>query len=303
MNSTLCFRNPFFAWMPFLVLIMFGCGGNQKQIEEIPQDERVVSKNTTLFNIDNKLFYMPNPVQTALLMKEIAAPFSKEILNPTNKIEKYNTSFKQAVNIGVYGADLGYITANNQNQEALSHLGAVKKLSDELGVSSSFNFGELEKFGNNAGNQQEMLGIITTAYKGCEEFLRKDGRHDIAGLIMAGALVESLYFAVHFASMKNNQDVINRIGEQMRSIDNIILILNPHYSKTDAPEFSDFVDKLVDLQTQFQVVKFNYTFKESTVDEGKKLCTVNCATVIEMSDMVLKTITDKIKSIRESITS
>jgi len=281
---------------------LVGCGGEEQELEGIPQDEKIIDEETSLFSVGNKIYYIPSPVQTSLLMKKIAAPYNSNLLNDVARAESYTTSFKQAVNIGVYGADLGYITANNKNQEAISHLSAVKKLSDELGVSSAFNFSELEKFGGNAGNEQEMLTIITHAYKSCEEFLRAEERHVVAGLIMAGALIESLYFAVNFVDTPDNQDVINRIGEQTTTLDNIILILKLP-DRAENIELSEFVDLLVKLQSEFKHIKIDYTFAESTVDEGNKLCTINSKSVINIKPAMIKNIANKIKEIRDSITS
>jgi len=290
-----------FTAVLFTSFLFYGCGGEVQDIEDIPQDDKIVTETTTLFSVDNKVFYIPNPIQTSLMMKKIAVPYNKDILNSTANAEGYTTIFKQAINIGVYGADLGYITANNQNQEALSHLGAVKKLSDDLGVTSAFNFSELEKFGNNVGNQQEMLAIITSAYKSCEEFLKADERHDVAGLIMAGALIEGLYFAINFVNAPDNQEVINRIGDQMKTLDNVILILNPHYSTTNAPDLSKFVDQLVDLQNEFQSVQVKYSFQKSTIDEANKTCKINSTSQISMRESLLKIISNKVKTIRDSI--
>ncbi|PCH93807.1 MAG: hypothetical protein COB85_06400 [Bacteroidetes bacterium] len=294
-------------YIPALLFVtatfLVGCGGEVQDLEDIPQDEKIIDESTNLFSVDDKIFYIPSPVQTSLLMKKIAAPYSKDLLNDVAKVGNYTTSFKQAVNIGVYGADLGYITANNKNQEAISHLSAVKKLSDELGVSSAFDFSELEKFGGNAGNEQEMLTIITHAYKSCEEFLRQDERHDVAGLIMAGALIESLYFAVNFVDAPDNQDVINRIGEQASTLDNIVLVLNPHYSKSENPELSTFVDKLVKLQGEFDRIKVSYSYQESTIDAANKLCTINSKSQISIKPAMVKSIANQIKAIRDLITS
>ena len=108
-------KRNLFLYVP-AILFMIGCGGEVQDLEDIPQDVKIIDESTNLFNIDDKVFYIPSPVQTSLLMKKIAAPYSKDLLNDVSKAETYTTSFKQAVNIGVYGADLGYITANNKNQ-------------------------------------------------------------------------------------------------------------------------------------------------------------------------------------------
>ena len=287
----------------FSITLLAGCGGAEQEIEGIPQDDKIVSESTTLFKLDNKVFYLPNPVQTAMMMKDIATPYNKEILSPISNLENYSTSFKQAINIGIYGADLGYITANDKNQEALTHLAAIKKLSEGLDVASSFNFGELEKFGNNVGNKDKMLGVITGAYKNCENFLKEENRHDLVGLIMAGAFIEGLHFSVTFAKSENNQAAIDQLGISKRSLDNIILVLNPHYSRENDPELSAFVDMLVDLQASFAGLQTNYSFKESTIDEANKTCTINSTSTYKLSDKSLEIITNKVAKIRARIIS
>ena len=80
-------------------------------------------------------------------------------------------------------------------------------------------------------------------------------------------------------------------------------MLNPHYSTSSAPELSSFIDKLTDLQTQLKTVKTKYTFKESTVDAENKLSKINSQNEIIINEKSLKIIGNKIKTIRESITS
>ncbi|MBL4577275.1 MAG: hypothetical protein JKX74_02310 [Flavobacteriales bacterium] len=286
--------------LALVALAGVGCG-EVKDIEEMPQDEVTVTENTNLLKIDNRVFHFQNPVQTALLMKNLANPFQTDVLNEANNVEKYSTAFKQAVNIGVYGADLGYITANNKNQEAITHLAAIKKLAEDLDVAKSFDFGQMEKFGNNIGDQQQMLSITTAAYKSCEIFLQDENRHDLFGLIMAGAMVEGLHFAVTFAKEENNKEVIDRMADQVKSLDNIILVLNPHYHKDTAPELSNLVDQLVKLQEAFKALKTTYVFKQSEIDAENKICTIKCESSYSMNPAALKNISKIISGIRDSI--
>lgn len=287
----------------FTTMLLAACGGDMQEIGEIPQDEMIVTEKTSNFKIDNKVFHLPNPVQISMLMKEIAKPYNEEALSPISNLENYSTSFKQAVNIGVYGADLGYIASNDKNQEALTHLGAVKKLSEALDVASAFDFSALEKFGSNVGDKEKMLSIITGAYKSCASFLQEENRHDLAGLMMAGAMIEGMHFTLSFANSDNKQVVIDQLGAQKQSLDNVILVLNPHYSRTNAPELSSLLDMLVDLQAGLAGLQTNYRFKESTVDEANKTCTINSTNTFKMNDATLKIITGKVAKIREHIIS
>ena len=47
---------------------------------------------------------------------------------------KYTTSDAQAINLGIYGADLSYATIFEENATSLEYLAAIKSLSAELGV-------------------------------------------------------------------------------------------------------------------------------------------------------------------------
>jgi len=290
------------ALLVIVAFISTGCGGEVKDIEEIPQDEVNVTETTSLLKIDNKVFHFQNPVQTALIMKNLANPFSTDALNPTGNVQNYSTAFQQAVNIGIYGADLGYITANGKNQEAINHLAAIKKLAEDLDIVSSFDFNQMEKFGNNIGDQQQMLAITTSAYQSCEAFLKEEDRHDLLGLMLAGALVEGLHFAVSFAKEENNQEVIDRMADQVTSLNNIILVLNPHYHPDTAPELSNLVDQLLELQKAFKALKISYKFVASEVDVESKLCTIKCESSYSMSPASLSNISKIVSEIRDSIT-
>ena len=54
-----------------------------------------------------------SPVEMANLIKSSGVEFSQKILNNTEKVDEYDTSFKRALNLGVYSADLGYINSYN----------------------------------------------------------------------------------------------------------------------------------------------------------------------------------------------
>jgi hypothetical protein len=182
-------------------------------------------------------------------------------------------------------------------------LAAIKKLAGDLGVAGSFDFGQMEKFGNNLGDQKQMLDITTSAYKSCEAFLKEGDRHDLFGLMMAGALVEGLHFAVSFAKQENNQEVVNRMADQVTSLNNVILVLNPHYHKDTAPELSALVDQLVALQEAFLALKVTYKFAESEIDVENKLCTIKSESTYSINPTSLANITKLVTSIREGITS
>ncbi|MCB0408852.1 MAG: hypothetical protein KDD29_01455 [Flavobacteriales bacterium] len=293
------FRNQFIA-LSTIALIGFSCGGEDvKKEENDTQETTEPNKNQAqLMEIDGKLFSIPSPIQTATLIKNSGTNYNKGMLNIPSNVTKYSTNFKKAINLGVYGADLGYVTLYDQTQDAISYLTAIKSIGDDLGVSSAFDMELVERFEKNIGNQDSLLALVSDAYKSSDRYLKNNQQNDVGGLILAGGWIESLYFATNAAEMTKNADVIKRIGEQKTTLSNLIKLLTPFYSK---PEFTSLVDKLIELDDLFSKIEITYTYVKPTVDAQKKTTTINSTTTVNFSDEQLKAITAKTLEIRNDL--
>ncbi|MCL4856156.1 MAG: hypothetical protein KJZ55_02595, partial [Flavobacteriales bacterium] len=216
-----------------VALISTSCGGDAPTNEEEDVQEEVNPKQSQLMEIEGKVFSIPSPIQTATLIKNSGTNYNKEMLNVPSNVTKYSTNFKKAINLGVYGADLGYVTLYEQTQDAISFLTAIKSIGDDLGVSSAFDMELVNRFEKNIGNQDSILAMVSDAYKASDRYLKNSQQNDVGGLILAGGWIESLYFATNAAKMTNNKEIIKRIGEQKTTISNLIKLLTPYYSKSD----------------------------------------------------------------------
>ncbi len=294
------FKNQTIA-LAVMSVIAVSCGGDDP-IEEPVVDpiEDNTSKENQLMEIDGKVFSIPSPIQTAVLIKNAGTNYNKDILNEPSKVTNYSTSYKKAINLGIYGADLGYVTMYDQTQDAISYLTAVKAIGDDLGVSSAFDMELVERFEKNIGNKDSLLALVSDAYKASDNYLKNNQQNDVGGLILAGGWIESLYFATSAAEMTNNEDIIRRIGEQKTTLNNLIKLLTPYYSK---PEITTLVDKLMELNEIYDKVQITYTFVAPTVDAENKTTTVNSTSEVTIDGELLKSISAKIMEIRVDIIS
>ncbi len=287
-----------------IAVLSFSCGGNNdKPVKDDANVQTTEDKNPSsnqLLEIDGKVFSIPSPIQTAYLIKNSGTNYNKDMLNTPSKVTKYATNFKKAINLGVYGADLGYVTLYDQTNDAISFLTAVKTLGDDIGVSSAFDAALMQRFEKNIGNQDSLLVLVSDAYKSCDRFLKANQQNDIGGLILAGGWIESLYFATNAVELTSNKDVIKRIAEQKTTVSNLIKLLTPYYSKT---EFTSLVDKLMELDEIFSKVESNYTFVKPTIDAANKTTTINSTTTVNITDEQLNAISQKIMEIRIDIIS
>jgi len=250
--------------------------------------------------VGNRLFSIPSPVQTSILVKASGAEYDKSLLNDDKASERYDTKTLKSVNLGIYGADLGYVNLYGQTQDAVNYLNAAKNLSDDLGVTSAFSEEFITQFQDNLGNTDSLLLIVSDAYQIIDEYLQNNENNDVGGLVLAGGWIEALYFTTQVYKTNPTKELKQRIGEQKFSIVNLVKMLNSY--NNDMDEYQDLVSGLEDLQNTYDAVEVTYEYAEPEVFEEKKLSIIKNKTEVNLNDAIIKDITEKIASIRTNIT-
>jgi len=284
----------------FTGLSFYSCKNvSDKESAEIKSPSQEIDTSTVLLKFNNTIFTLPSPYQATYSVKKSNLEFERSILNPPDNVSNYSTNFQQSLNIGIYGTDLGYLNIYDQVPEVISYFTVIKKLSSELGIQNALQTNIIDKIEKNIDNQDSLLTYLTNTYKQFDSYLKNNNRKEIGALIVAGGWIESLYILSQGAVNSKNRQIINRIGEQKHPLDNLIEILSPYYYKSK--EFSDLVDSLVDLAYEFDGIIYNYTYEEPEIEINKKHTLVKSTSNVIISEYHLKTIANKISSIRNKI--
>jgi len=289
-----------YHFLAYSIIFLIACSSQ-------PKDERsmVLKENnlpdtlSMLVKFDNSLFPLPSPYQAASLIHKHNISFDESLANSTENYKNYSTAFVQALNIGFYGTDLSYFNVYEKTPQAVSYLGVIKKLSDQLGISMAFDktfFSAIEK---NINNKDSLLALMSRTFQSADSYLRANDRESIGALIIAGGWIESVYILTKIAKSTNNREIINRIGEQKHPLVNLIEILSPYYYKSD--EFAELIDALYGLDAEFDNIIYSYSYKEPKIDVKNKIIYINSESRIVMSEYHLDTITKKIEDIRNKI--
>jgi len=278
-----------------------GCNSDGNNEDKIEQniESNIDSMQGTLIKFDNTLFSIPSPYEIAFLVKNSNLDFNKSLLNPYNKSHNYTNNFQKALNLGVYGANLGYLNVFEQNSEGIQYFSVIKILSQELGIENAFDKQTITRIENNLGNKDSLMFIISNSYRKADQYLKDNNRNDIGVLILAGGWLESTYMLTQLSQSSKNKEIDTRIGEQKHPLDNLIKILSPYYNQSK--EYAELIDVLIDLAYDFDGIDINYTYSAPTVDVKNKLTVINSKSELIMTDQQLKTISDKISAIRKKI--
>lgn len=288
-------------WAAALVLGLFlsACGGGGTTTTTTPSADtlKAPEAGNKVVNVGGKLFSVPSPVQTALLMRKLAMPYDAGLPMATENTTRFTTNQQMALAMGVYGADLAYCTIHKDGQRALTIFKAVEGLGDKLNLKNAFNQALMDGFKKNIGNEDSLLRLGGTAFRTVDMYLKNDQRNDISAMVLAGGWIESLYLSVGQLDGKLDPKLANRIAEQRQSLGNLVELLK----QVQAP--ASLVDSLQGLASSFDGVKYTYTFAQPTVDASNRTTYINSVTKAEIPEGTMETIIRKVRALRASITA
>ncbi|MCE3258924.1 MAG: hypothetical protein K0S12_565 [Bacteroidetes bacterium] len=273
------------------------CQDDKKETEGKEEIVDTDTVKTSVLNVGGELFSVPSPIQTALLIQKSGISYDKSILNASNKVNTFTTDYAKSLNLGIYGADLGYVSLYNQTQDALGYLASVKQLADKLGISAAFDASTMERIQKNITIKDSMMVLVGIAYRGSDAYLKNNQRNDLSSLILTGGWIESMHFSISAYKTKPNNDIKFRIAEQKQALTSLIKILGNNKS----PEVVGLTAELQDLAKVYEGIQFKYTFVPPTDDTAKKMTYVNSTTEVVVNDEQIAQISEKIKQIRNKI--
>ncbi|MEY3398745.1 MAG: hypothetical protein RL220_1339 [Bacteroidota bacterium] len=243
-------------------------------------------------SIKKILYSIPAPMQMASLIKETGAKYDKAMLNNTENSKSYAGEIKQAINLGIYGADLSYASIFDQKQESMNFLAAAQKLSRQLGVDGALRDDIVERMNANMENRDSLLNIVSQSYADLYDYLKENKREEVSALVIAGGWVEALYLATVHAG--KSADIRQRVAEQKYSLTDLIALMNQYGEKESLTGVKADLAELQTLFAEVQVTKSN----TSTSKGSDGVVVIGGGSAVTISDETLAKVTTKVKELR-----
>jgi hypothetical protein len=241
-----------------------------------------------------------SPVEIAALIKAVGVPYSKDYLATTDYVDNYNTSFKQALGLGVFGADLGYQNMYNKTGGVIDYIQAIKTLADGIRVGQFFDFTTLKRLATNNQNLDSLMYISVQNFNQMDRYLRENNRSNLSSLIVAGVWIESMYLLSEVIKESPNAELSEKIGEQKIILSNLMLLLK-NYERD--PKFKELIGELTDIQDIYKEVTITYEKgePEAVEEDGMLVIKQNDKQYIEISNETLLKIINKTVEVRNKI--
>jgi hypothetical protein len=294
------------VYVLLVVSIITSCksGGDRRSESDFEVPDSVLNEGPEISEetMQNIVQNISSPVEMAALIKELGVPYSNKYLSTTNRAENLSTSFKQSLNLGIYGADLGYLNMYNKTSAVIDYISAIKTLADEIKVGQFFDFTTLKRLATNNQNLDSLMYISVHSFNQMDKYLHSNNRSNLSALIVTGVWIEGLYLGTQVARETNNAQLAERIGEQKITLNELILILDVY--KKDK-QYARLIDDLQSIKDQFQDVNIKTIKGEPEMIEENGMLTIvqNDKSVVEITPDQLNKIINTTEEVRNRLIS
>ena len=283
----------FIACLGGLMVSLSSCGGAEQEAQNASD-----TLATAEAQQGPEVYYqVPLPGDFFSNLKSLGLTSKPGILNPSENISKYTTSTDKALNFGVYSTDLFFCSMFDQKADVLSYFNNMKRLADDLGISSVVTDQTIKRIEANLSNKDSLNHITSEVFYDATAALENNGQGATLALVIAGGLTESIYLSTRLVdSYKDGSAAIQLIGDQKFPMDNLFSYFEKYPEDTRIPQVAD---KLSPLHNVFN--SLTETPKEAnTSKDGRKV--IGSETVIMLNADDYKHISAAAASVRNSIT-
>jgi hypothetical protein len=291
-----------------LVALITACGSEKKTDEQAflegLDSTKATGPSISEGVIGDVLQRIPAPLEISVLLKESGKKYNASYLNSPDNISKYNSNYKKALNLGVYGTDLGYTNIYEQNNDGVKYMGSIKSLADGLNIGQFFDIETIGRLATNSKNLDSLLLITTQNFNSINHYLQTQDRSNLSVLFLTGGWLEALHVLCEVAAANpTNRELQETIGEQKIILENIMLLLS--FYKDNDPNMAALLTDVEELKRAYDKVKVTYTYKESTFEivDGVMVIKDNSSSTIEISQDDVNSIRSITAGIRNKVIS
>jgi hypothetical protein len=241
------------------------------------------------------------PVEVCNIFDRLGLHYNDTVILSTEYQDLYMSSYKAAMNLGVYGVDMGYMKLFGVNRQTVNYFNTIKILSDRLNMPDTFLSDAIRSLDAEINNADTLTGLMNDAYQKIDAHMRLEGSEGTLGLMLMGGWVEAMYLATQLAYDPENPDpqVVGKIAEQKYSLISLLSFMKNYY---DDPMVVFYTKKLKYLNRWFDTFEIYYQPGDVRIDTTRQVITTS-GTEMTVTVGTLNEIRDYIAKLRAEITA
>jgi hypothetical protein len=252
-------------------------------------------------NVREIYYGLMTPVEVCNIFERLGIRYNDTILLPSGNRDLYMSSYKAAMNLGVYGVDMGYMKLFGVNRQTVSYFNTIQTLSERLNMPDTFLSDAIRGLDAEISNADSLTGLMNDAYEKIDSHLRLEGSEGTLGLMLMGGWIEAMYLATQLAYDPANPDpqVVGKIAEQKYSLISLLSFMKNYY---DDPMVVFYTKKLKYLNRWFDTFEIYYQPGDVDIDTLRQVITTT-GTEMTVTVGTLNEIRDYVAKLRAEITA
>lgn len=288
---------PFALLLPAaaLVFTISSCGSDNN---DTPPADTVAVDTVETPDQNMEFARVPSPAEMFIFMKGLgSATGNADVLNPVDNEKNYASKKAQALNLGVYSADLLYCSTFEVSNKVVGYFGVCMRMGEKLQVATNLTDKDKERINKNTGNSDSLIAVSNDLYLSSFQNLEQNDRGADLCLMLAGGWVESLHLMnTMVKDFDKDKAVAVKVAEQKLSLSNLVEYMTQYQSNADV---ASVLQQLNELKTLFDGLTQNAgSGGMKTNDKGKKV--LGGGSQIDITKDQFNAISTKTKEIRDS---
>jgi len=251
-------RNPLVYSVFALALLAGTTSCKHNEAPALPTQEVIKdsANSATVTTLEQLMSNIPAPMDISKELAKEGVQMNTALLNSPDKASSYSGTLQQAVNMGVYGADMGYVISYNQMQQGMQYMAQVAKLAQGLGITSAYDQKLMDMFKNSSANKDSIALAVQTAFDQAQKELYSNKRAATSSLVFAGGWIEGLYIATNLVKDEKNDKnaaMYQKIWDHVYSFQYIQKVLTGYKaSNADCASMLQTLQPLFDAASQLK---------------------------------------------------
>ena len=237
------------------LLLIISSGLNSCKNSEKEDDQKKIkidAPGNLQSEIEKAVYPLPTSAEVIKRLTELEVGYIIGVSNSVDNASNYITSKSQAINLGVYGADLSYATLYNMNQDVINYLDAIRELANNLKISKIYSKSLYDDIKDSYDNRDSLVDILTEAFNKTFAYLSDNDQQSLAMLVVAGAWVEGMYITTHISESVYHVEGISRVLlEQKRSFELYLEIAEPY---SEDPVVKEMLEMLEPVKKVYEEI-------------------------------------------------
>ncbi|HAF27522.1 MAG TPA: hypothetical protein DCG75_00600 [Bacteroidales bacterium] len=260
-------------------LINFSCKSDPNKNTTDDIDSQAISDSLLASGEDLVFYSFPSSQEMfSFIKKDAELIFRTDLVNSTENVSNYIDTKSKTFALGIYLADLSYMTLFNKTSDAYKYIEVITKLSSDLRIKLPFQEDFLNRVKNNLNNQDSLIFISDQYSTKIVDYLLQNNKDKTLSNITTASYIEGLYIALNLVDKYSDTNpVIQRIVEQKHSFTNLIKYANKYHNDENTKVAIDLLNSIYEVFEKFSENEDSETTMERGEDNkmilkgGKKI--------------------------------